>query len=671
MAASMMPETEASITPTDSSVENEDLVHCGICRKLLQDPRTLSCLHSFCLKCLQQHIESAGKGVTFLCCPTCSTGTKLPSGGVSDLDVIAFVSRQRNERLMREKLADEDAGIQCTACDGTAAESSSDSTENLRALQAVTRCFVCDDYLCERCTNMHKIMRSLKRHPLFTLDELRSEKVPLSLPDQNTCQKHKGEVLMFYCETCDVPICSKCAVIAHRHPDHKQAELDNAAAERSKKILELETESAQVATKVDELIALNEDLEQQLKAASAEALDVIDETKESIKEQFLENLEKTYTESTDKLQQYEEQKRAILRKNLTKLKNDRSRLSTSRMIARDVTQKGTEYEIAAVYASVTSSLKELSEQKLETPAPKLGMVRFRTIEPDLPVVNVLLELDPPLLKMNKVKEFGNLVNGRGIVCTEAGSIMVANFDSAAEYYYHVYSDKGQLSSKIDTGCGTTGGGKYSSPWCVVLHPNGRIFGTGDTQHVKQYQGDGKYVNRYSTRSPDNVASDADNSTVQGLALDKDGNLIVGNVTKKYVSIMKPDGTHITSMYVPIQPWFIFATPTDNIIISSYEERAVHVIDRTGKVLITFNPPDGVDGAAWNPTGICCSKDGNVFIANYQGRVGVYQYDLEYGMYIGCNINDVAQPWGLALSKDEKKLAVADNTCVKIFEIKIE
>ncbi|XP_072036948.1 E3 ubiquitin-protein ligase TRIM71-like [Amphiura filiformis] len=664
---------EASITTSDSSVEPADLVHCGSCRKLLQDPRSLSCLHSFCLKCLQQHIEYAEKGVTSLSCPTCSTETKLSSGGVADLGVIAFVSRQRNERQVRDKLADEDAKIMCTNCEETG-----DASSSGRLNEAVTRCFECDEYLCESCTKMHKTFKLAKHHQLFTFDELRSGKVPLSLLNQNTCKKHKDEILMFYCETCDVPMCSKCAVIAHRHPEHKQAELDNAAAERlSKTILELERESSQVAIKVDELIALNDELEQKLTAASAKALCGIDK----IKSQFLENLEKTYKESIDKLNQYEDQKREILRKNLTKLKNDRARLSTSRMIARDVTQKGSEYEIAAVYADVTHSLKELSVQKLETPLTKLSRVIFRRIETGTPVINTRLFatefMDPPLMKMNKVKEFGNLKNGRGIFWTETGSYIVANYNGWSEYHYHVYSDEGELKSTIDTGFRATGGGRESYPWCVVLHPNGHIFGTGKPQYVKEYNEDGTYVIRYSTWSPDNVASDADDSTVQGLALDKDGNLIVGNVTKKYVSIMKPDCnyiTSITSMYVPIQPCFISATPLDNIIISSYdEERAVHVIDRTGKVLFTLDPPDEIPQKLWYPTGVCSSKKGDVFVANYVGKVGIYQYQVtpDDVWYIGCNTNDVTQPWGLALSKDEKKLAVVDNTRVKIFEINID
>ena len=183
------------------------------------------------------------------------------------------------------------------------------SSTPLKTSDAVTRCFECNDYLCERCTNMHKIMRSLKQHPLVTLDDLRSEKVPLSLPDHNTCQKHRGETLTFYCETCDVPICSKCAVVAHSRPEHKQAELDSVTTEeRSRQIQKLEKESVEMTSKLQEMIALNEDLKRQLETASSKARNELDKMRDSVKSEFLANLEMVYKNSTDELDSAKERK---------------------------------------------------------------------------------------------------------------------------------------------------------------------------------------------------------------------------------------------------------------------------------------------------------------------------------------------------------------------------
>ena len=113
----------ATVVCKTTTTDVEDLLSCNICHNTLEDPRTLSCLHSFCLKCLQKGLE-ATETATSVCCSTCNTDTNLPaSGSVTELGVIAYISRQLKERLMREELANRDTTIKCTACDGTAAES--------------------------------------------------------------------------------------------------------------------------------------------------------------------------------------------------------------------------------------------------------------------------------------------------------------------------------------------------------------------------------------------------------------------------------------------------------------------------------------------------------------------------------------------------------------------
>ncbi|XP_070554781.1 E3 ubiquitin-protein ligase TRIM71-like [Ptychodera flava] len=45
------------------------------------------------------------------------------------------------------------------------------------------------------------------------------------------CDRHSGNQVKFYCDTCEVPICSDCTVIDHRSPEHKHRYLQDAAGE--------------------------------------------------------------------------------------------------------------------------------------------------------------------------------------------------------------------------------------------------------------------------------------------------------------------------------------------------------------------------------------------------------------------------------------------------------
>ncbi|XP_072047198.1 E3 ubiquitin-protein ligase TRIM33-like [Amphiura filiformis] len=147
-----------------------------------------------------------------------------------------------------KQLYEKDAKIPCTSCD---------NSDN----QAVGRCAECNDFLCEKCAESHKSLRVLKHHHVPTLEELRSGKLTMhNLPEQEMCPKHKGEVLRFYCETCDEPICRDCTVVGHPRPDHKQTELKTAADERNDtlhgllKKVKLVPKAIDIATAEDELL---------------------------------------------------------------------------------------------------------------------------------------------------------------------------------------------------------------------------------------------------------------------------------------------------------------------------------------------------------------------------------------------------------------------------------
>ena len=83
----------------------ENIVMCAICLENFsdKDPRTLHCLHAFCVQCLNQ-LYSPRAG--FITCPTCTEQTKLPKGSVYNLRRY-FVARQvinyRNSSLIPTK----------------------------------------------------------------------------------------------------------------------------------------------------------------------------------------------------------------------------------------------------------------------------------------------------------------------------------------------------------------------------------------------------------------------------------------------------------------------------------------------------------------------------------------------------------------------------------------
>ena len=75
----------------------EDLTKCGICKGTILDPKSLPCLHTFCLSCLIEW--NAGRGTAeSLPCPVCHTSSPLPADGIDGLLGNVFVSSMIERR---------------------------------------------------------------------------------------------------------------------------------------------------------------------------------------------------------------------------------------------------------------------------------------------------------------------------------------------------------------------------------------------------------------------------------------------------------------------------------------------------------------------------------------------------------------------------------------------
>ncbi len=75
--------------------EPEDLTHCGICNETITDPKTLPCLHTFCLDCLQEWSRREKETISgTITCPvlSCKKITLIPDDGVDNFPGNVFVT---------------------------------------------------------------------------------------------------------------------------------------------------------------------------------------------------------------------------------------------------------------------------------------------------------------------------------------------------------------------------------------------------------------------------------------------------------------------------------------------------------------------------------------------------------------------------------------------------
>jgi len=191
-----------------------DLTTCPICLEVFDNPKSLPCLHAFCLKCLQGHFKDKRPGDE-VPCPLCRKEFEIPSDGLSGLQHHFFVQRLVDAR----KAACEDSKeVPCEVC----LEESGEDSEKIPT--ATTFCVDCCQKLCDQCSKPHRRMRG-GAHQVRPLGaEQEEELVQLR---GSYCDKHREEKVKLYCYDCNENICLMCSAVKHRQ--HEAAEIPEAA----------------------------------------------------------------------------------------------------------------------------------------------------------------------------------------------------------------------------------------------------------------------------------------------------------------------------------------------------------------------------------------------------------------------------------------------------------
>ncbi|XP_070547910.1 E3 ubiquitin-protein ligase TRIM56-like [Ptychodera flava] len=191
----------------------EDFLCCTICLEQFKSPKVLSCLHTFCEQCLVTLVEKTGA----LHCPECRQEYQLPVGGVPAIKGNFFMANLIE--IFKQRLESrQGAELKCEGCQ-----------ENT----ATHRCMECKQYICDSCAKVHKNILLTRSHTLMTIEEYETAKstCPVPLPVVKYCSDHNQNEPKLYCETCQVPVCSDCAMVKQCTPEHVHRDLKDAADE--------------------------------------------------------------------------------------------------------------------------------------------------------------------------------------------------------------------------------------------------------------------------------------------------------------------------------------------------------------------------------------------------------------------------------------------------------
>ena len=670
--------------PEDDS--EEELVRCGICFAEIDKPKALPCHHSFCLKCLSSWSESAKTQLSHVFgpmynladsgetqkyrskykvpCPSCREEFSLPDGGVKNLPANFFVSKLKQHRSIKQKLQAE-VEIPCTSC-----------TDDVTAGVTVARCLDCKDFLCEKCVTVHRSVRVLQGHKLLTLKEICDGKLAMhKLVEQETCSKHEGNVIRYFCETCDEPMCRDCSIFDHPRPDHKQVELERTAKKRTETLLKLAEECRPVSKQIDSAIETLERSNEELETAFDTAMVTIRETTDTAISTAVKALEAAELAEEDKLKQVKAKRKEEIESHREKLDLMRKRIRTSLKMTHQVTEKGSNYDVATLYSTLTHNMQKASNFKPQAIRASVAKFEFK---PRTNLISNVVNHDKLGTLQNSrewplEKTFSNtdLISPRCVTFNNDGDIAVTD-NRGSRHDIKVFArETRQLKLSINTydvPDSKTSRFFESKPWGLAVSKNGSYYVTDQKEHVKIYDGKGNLKHRFKTKGAnDNGRREKSSpmSCLYGLAIDQMGRVYVGGW--RSISIHNEDGSHISSFPTKIFPYYITVLPCAWILVSDHatKDYSVHAYDcLTGSHVLTFDKPHGC--FSWNSAGICLGSNNDIYVASKPSPASVYRYSMS-GRCIGVLVKDLVQPWGIAINKDKDALAIVDQTVVKLFE----
>ena len=620
-------------------------VTCSICLDTFTDPKTITCLHTFCCECLKKHALISQRNGKFRC-PECQAEVDLPEANCFDKLPTSF---HHNSLLSVLAIRQSGKGndIICGVCKKKSAE--------------ISYCFECAKFMCSDCVNAHQLFSHFTEgHKVTPVKQFQPQDYEALMRRQSFCsqQYHEREVTRFFCLKCQICVCQIC--IATDHKAHDVEPLEKAADGEKANIL-TRTEVLKTKTKVfgdtireyeQRVLELETNLTNAKREVSKAAEQMIAKIRED-ERRIITALENTRASRADKLDSAKAQVQSLLKQ-----------INQAIEFAENLIQRSSSSDILQ------------SKNYLEN--------RFEHLEntaiPEIPVSS--------FLKFYPTKEGKNLTLGYKAT-SEPVQGLTQDFQAGVESEFkvhtqilgeQVYEVKVLVEPADKIGSLTTyekQDGDYTVKFTpkvpgifnIIINVNGKDFAESPynvqvKQRLIQVVGEveikGETLEKpvgIAVNSKGQIAvSDYDKHRI--LITDKEGNCIrkVGCYGKNAGQLKRPAGvTYIND---------------DNIlVVDELNHRIQQFNVQTGNPVKSFGKRGTKDGEFENPVNVCVEEEGRVIVADYyNNRIQVLSQDGEPLFQFGDS-----GPEKLNKPKSciyhENKFIVSDwgNNCLKVFD----
>ena len=597
-------------------------VSCSVCSDLFTDPKQLSCLHSFCLKCVNQWYETCGGGDTIKC-PKCQMLSRIPaSGDLKDLPTSFYLNGFIDVLAIKEC---KNTQLTCGNCDKKSSEAS--------------YCFQCCIFYCEECLMFHSKMRDKTGHRALAVKEFQDKDFEDVLRRPVFCsrQGHQTEQLKYYCKECETALCQTCVILDHGGHVLKLIE-EEAETKRLEIKSVIETQRQNLEAKMNIVSQLDEDCAKVFQQSELLKRDV---------QRFADHLIKTIQAKMQNIITTVEGRTKKSIENLTAKRNEIQQqinvIESSLEEADKLFQRSTNAEVVQLKKTLQTIFEEADQAEDIAQDPETHeALAFIKNQKMLDVVNGV-EIGS-IEKLHRTKSSESVAEGEGlkegIVARKAQfNLITRNAERKQGYDEHdrvtvEFKDEQERECVTEVKVEDMKDGTYN----VCFYP--RVQGTFKL-YVKVNEG--------------NIS----------------GSPFTTSVKPFHVKPVLSFGEKGSGDGMFKYPKGMAVTDKDEIVVADQLNDRVQVFDSNGTFLRFFGHQGENAGEFKHPFGIAINKDKNIFVAdNGNHRIQILIWEGRHLDSLGGQgslDSQLFRPWGLSLdSTGNVIVADAGNKLIKIF-----
>ena len=622
-------------------------VTCGHCKRELNNPYLLCCLHSVCGECLPNMVVKNGR----LKCTKCGD-----------------TSTHCNDRKVLESECRVDS-LRCVPVpNGPLAR----YIEGMKIVQKVTQnvpipcgnkrcksgdlpstvfCTDCSRFMCECCYTAHELMEEYEDHTVKTLEDIRSS-VNLTGPllvkktDIPTCPHHGGEPLKYMCDKCTTLLCQACTV------DKDPGKLSHTPRYLNKVVMETHIQSTRIARCA--VKSTREVCTTARERARVKITEVDESTDRALREvdhafeEIGHVLQQRKKELYQQIRAVSNEKKAAIDRTMRTLDEEDQTLGHCQSVLDLLVAHGINHEII-VSNSIVSNKQEaiisnthknvgfvpVSTEVGFLPSSKNDLIKaigeFGVVEDGACPVNCTVEPKPETVRWNgsdPLKLTLNTFDSKNIQCKRGGDNVEA-----------------------------------------FLRPKSPIPGPVIKARVVDDE-NGQYTLSFPITYPGecDLSILVNGSDVRGSPFGVD--LLPKPKPVKLNKIVAELGANKGYLNFPQQPGGplgIAVAPNGHTFIADHTSHQIHVFDEQRKYIRSFGQPGSGNGQLQQPVGVAVDAEGLVYVADYSNnRIEVFREDGTFVRHFGTA--QLRGPWSVTVNNKRVYVVEYLNYRIAIFTL---